>query len=135
MVACRARFAGNSGTIAKNSNAAAAAQEQPNVEIILTRVLKIDDGRPGDIFGEVGFAGTHVARSARVRAVSAVAAVRIESDRVHKGLRFYPRIATRLYRNISAILGSRLLDSHQRLLRVSPDSSQAGRNSSHPAGD
>ena len=39
---CRkARFAGNSGAIAKNSNAAAAAQEQPNVEIILTRVLTI----------------------------------------------------------------------------------------------
>ena len=40
MVACRARFAGNSGAIAKNCNAAAAAQEQPNVEIILTRVLR-----------------------------------------------------------------------------------------------
>ena len=39
MIACRARLAGNSGAIAKNSNAAAAAQEQPNVEIILTRVL------------------------------------------------------------------------------------------------
>ena len=39
MVACQARFAGNSGAIAKNCNAAAAAQEQPDVEIILTRVL------------------------------------------------------------------------------------------------
>ena len=39
MVAGRARFAGNSGAIAENCNAAAAAQEQPNVEIILTRVL------------------------------------------------------------------------------------------------
>ncbi len=37
----KARFAGNSGAIAKNSNAAAAAQEQPNVEIILTRVLSL----------------------------------------------------------------------------------------------
>ena len=108
------------------------------VEILIEKdgqPLKIDDGRPGDIFGEAGFAGTHVARTATVRAVSAVATVRIESDRVDKGLRFYPRIAARLYRNISAILGSRLLDSHQRLLLVSSDSSQAGRNSSHPAGD
>ena len=32
MVAGRARLAGNSGTIAKNNNAAAAAEEQPNVE-------------------------------------------------------------------------------------------------------
>ena len=39
--ASRARFAGNSGAIAKNCNAAAAAQEQPNVEIILTRVLRV----------------------------------------------------------------------------------------------
>ncbi len=35
----KARFAGNSGAIAKKCNAAAAAHEQPNVEIILTRVL------------------------------------------------------------------------------------------------
>ncbi len=32
-------FLGNSGAIAKKCNAAEAAQEQPNVEIILTRVL------------------------------------------------------------------------------------------------
>ena len=36
----KARFAGNSGAIAKKRNAAAAAREQPNVKIILTRVLK-----------------------------------------------------------------------------------------------
>ena len=35
----KARFAGNSGAVAKQCNAAAAAHEQPNVEIILTRVL------------------------------------------------------------------------------------------------
>ena len=41
---CRkARFAGNSGAIAKNSNAAAAAEGQPNVEIILTRALTVAD--------------------------------------------------------------------------------------------
>ena len=38
---CKARFAGNSGAIAKKCNAAAATQEQPNVEIILTRVLDV----------------------------------------------------------------------------------------------
>ena len=37
---CKARFAGNSGAIAKKCNAAEAAQEQPNVEIILTRAPK-----------------------------------------------------------------------------------------------
>ena len=39
MLACRARLAGNSAAIANHSNAAAAAEEQPNVEIMLTRVL------------------------------------------------------------------------------------------------
>ena len=37
----QARFAGNSGAIAKKCNAAAAAHEQPDVEIILTRVLSL----------------------------------------------------------------------------------------------
>ena len=47
MVACRALFAGNSGAIAKKCNAAAAAHEQPDVEIILTRVLSAGiDARP-----------------------------------------------------------------------------------------
>ena len=36
---CKARFAGNSGTIPQKRNAAAAAQEQPDVKIISTRVL------------------------------------------------------------------------------------------------
>ena len=44
--ACRARFAGNSGAIAKNCNVAAAAQEQPDVEIILTRVLRAPAAQP-----------------------------------------------------------------------------------------
>ena len=35
----KARFAGNSGAIAKKCNAAAATEEQPNVKIIPTRVL------------------------------------------------------------------------------------------------
>ena len=45
MVASRARFAGNSEAIAENSNAAAAAEEQPNVAIILTRVLSCRRGQ------------------------------------------------------------------------------------------
>jgi hypothetical protein len=44
----KARFAGNSGTIAKKCNAAATSREQPNVEIILTRVLKVWFRKLGD---------------------------------------------------------------------------------------
>ena len=40
----KARFAGNSGAIAKKCNAAAAAHERPNVKIILTRVLNTHNG-------------------------------------------------------------------------------------------
>ena len=41
---------GNSGTIANNSNAAAAAQEQPNVEIIVTiQLTRKAEGREGDL--------------------------------------------------------------------------------------
>ena len=38
---CKARFAGNSGAIAKKCNAAAGAEEQPTVKIILTRALMV----------------------------------------------------------------------------------------------
>lgn len=80
--------------------------------------LKIDQGHAGDIFGEIGFAGTGVARTATITATTPVTAVRIDATRAHKGLRFYPGIATQLFRNISKILGTRLLESHQRLLRA-----------------
>lgn len=76
----------------------------------------IDQGGPGDIFGEVGFAGETVARTATVRATSRVTAIRMDANRAQKGLRFYPGISTRVYRNIGAILGGRLLRSHQRLM-------------------
>lgn len=79
--------------------------------------LTIDHGRAGDIFGEVGFSDSEVTRTATITAVSRVSAVRIDASRAQKGLRFYPGIATHLYRNISKVLGSRLLESHQRLLR------------------
>ncbi|MBI2799863.1 MAG: MMPL family transporter [Gammaproteobacteria bacterium] len=80
--------------------------------------LTIDQGHPGDLFGEIGFAGTGVARTATITATAPVTAVRLDATRAQKGLRFYPGIATRLFRNISKVLGARLLDSHQRLLRA-----------------
>jgi len=76
----------------------------------------IDESRPGDIFGEVGFVSGDVARTATVTALTPVKAVRIEAVRAQKGLRFYPGIANRLYRNISTVLGRRLREAHERLL-------------------
>ena len=83
--------------------------------------LVIDRGGPGDIFGEVGFAGTNTPRTATITAVTAVSAVRLDATRTIRGLRYYPAIATRLFRNITLILGGRLAESHQRLLKQSDD--------------
>ena len=83
--------------------------------------LTIDQGQVGDLFGEVGFAGTGVARTATITATTPVTSVRLDATRAQKGLRFYPGIATRLFRNISKVLGARLFDSHQRLLRAAEE--------------
>lgn len=79
--------------------------------------VKIGVGEPGDIFGEIGFAGEDVQRTATITAREPVTAVKIEAARARKGLRFYPGIAIRLYQNISRVLGARLLEANQRLLR------------------
>jgi CRP-like cAMP-binding protein len=80
--------------------------------------LVVDHGGPGDIFGEVGFAGPGVPRTASIRAVTPVTAVKLDAARAHRGLRLYPRIATLVFRNISRLLGERLQASHARLLRA-----------------
>ncbi len=80
--------------------------------------LVVDQGGPGDIFGEIGFAGPGVPRTASIRAVTPVTAVKLDAARAHRGLRLYPRIATLVFRNISRLLGERLQASHERLLRA-----------------
>lgn len=77
--------------------------------------LDIDYLRPGDVFGEIGFSGEDVERTATVVAHQPMTVVKLDAESTKKGLRFYPRIASRLHRNISNILGQRLIESHQRL--------------------
>ncbi len=77
--------------------------------------LPIDRGQPGDIFGEIGFSDANALRTATITALRPVTTVRLDAKRAQQGLRFYPRIATRLYRNISQVLGTRLHESHVRL--------------------
>jgi predicted RND superfamily exporter protein/CRP-like cAMP-binding protein len=83
------------------------------------RDLVIDTGKAGDIFGEIGFSGSELPRTATIRALTPVTAVRLDAGKAGKGLRFYPAIATRVFRNISRLLGTRLGQSHARLLEVS----------------
>lgn len=82
---------------------------------------RIDLGRftPGQVFGEIGFSGEGVERTATVTASEPTTVVRLDADSARKGLRHYPRIAARLYRNIGNILGERLGDANRRLVNSS----------------
>ena len=93
------------------------------VDVIIERdgtEMTVDRGKPGDLFGEIGFAARDVARTASIIASSRVSAIRLDAERAQRGMRFYPGIAIRLFRNISRVLGARLVASHERLLRT-PD--------------
>ena len=50
--------------------------------------------------------------------------VQLDAEGTRKGLRFYPRIASRLHQNISNILGRRLVESHGRLADYVTDRSE-----------
>lgn len=91
-----------------------------NVDVIIENngtLITVDQIDAGGIIGEIGFA-SGVARTATITATTAVTAVRLDALRAQKGLRFYPGIAIRLSRNITKVLGTRLFESHQRLLRT-----------------
>jgi uncharacterized protein len=92
-----------------------------------TSVATLDDGpsrielgtfQPGQVFGEIGFSGEGVERTATVTATEPSTVVRLDAESAHKGLRFHPRIAARLYRNIGNILGARLGDVNRRLAQA-----------------
>ncbi len=63
----------------------------------------------GDVFGEVGYV-REIQRTADVRALSPVQALRFDHDRMQRDLRYFPRIVAALNFNISRILGERLAD-------------------------
>ena len=63
---------------------------------------------PGTVFGEVGFTGG-VGRTATVRAKGPATVMTLDREQTHRALRFYPRIAVKLYANIGGIMGDRLM--------------------------
>jgi hypothetical protein len=63
----------------------------------------------GDVFGEVGYV-REIQRTADVRAVTPVQALRFDYDRMKRDLRYFPRIVAALNFNISRILGERLAE-------------------------
>ena len=68
---------------------------------------------PGQTFGEIAFVNASE-RSATVKARGAVELLVLQPDNVRKALRFHPRIASKLYRNISRVLGSLVVTATER---------------------
>jgi uncharacterized protein len=81
-------------------------------------VLREDDGvarhivelGAGTVLGEVGYV-REIQRTAHVRAVTDVEALRFDFERMRQDLRYFPRIVAALNFNISRILGERLADT------------------------
>ncbi len=63
----------------------------------------------GDVFGEIGYV-EKIRRTADVRALTKVEALRFDYERFKKDLKFFPFIVSKLNFNISCILGKRLAD-------------------------
>ena len=64
---------------------------------------------PGDVFGEIGFVYATY-RTADVRALGPVAALRFDHDRLKRDLVLFPYIMAKLNFNIGGILGKRLAE-------------------------
>jgi len=64
---------------------------------------------PGQVFGEIGFIRA-MERTADVRALSPITALRFDYDRMQKDLKFFPNIVAKLNFNICFILGERLAE-------------------------
>ncbi|MND03430.1 hypothetical protein D3C83_232370 [compost metagenome] len=61
------------------------------------------------MFGEVGYI-REMERTADVRALTPLTALRFDYERMQKDLKFFPNIVAKLNFNISHILGERLAD-------------------------
>ncbi len=64
----------------------------------------------GAVLGEVGYV-REIERTANVRALTPVQALRFDYERMRRDLRYFPRIVAALNFNISRILGERLADA------------------------
>lgn len=64
---------------------------------------------PGTIFGEIGYI-RETERTADVRALSKISALRFDYERMQKDLKFFPNIVAKLNFNISYVLGERLAE-------------------------
>ncbi|MDY7037980.1 MAG: cyclic nucleotide-binding domain-containing protein, partial [Thermodesulfobacteriota bacterium] len=73
----------------------------------------------GQIFGEIGYI-RETERTADVRALTRVEALRFDYKKIKKDLKFFPHIVAKLNFNISCILGERLADMYNVMERKEP---------------
>ncbi len=71
--------------------------------------------KPGEIFGEIALIEPGP-RSADVRAITDLKYLEIDWDALQRIQKIYPRIASRLFLNLSRILGQRLVSTNKKLL-------------------
>lgn len=64
---------------------------------------------PGQVFGEIGFV-REARRTADVRALTRITALRFDYERMQNDLKFFPNVVAKLNFNICRILGERLAD-------------------------
>ncbi len=88
-----------------------AKDKKTGKEIILTRL------NPGDVFGEIALVEPGP-RSADVRALEPINYLEIDWNGLKRIQRIYPRIAGRLFLNLSRILGGRLVQTDKLLLET-----------------
>ena len=69
---------------------------------------------PGQIFGEIGFV-KQIRRTADVKALTPVEALRFDYLKLEKDLKFFPFIIAKLNFNISRVLGERLAETNEKL--------------------
>jgi hypothetical protein len=76
----------------------------------------LDTLNEGAVLGEVGFISEQE-RTANVDALTDGEMLRLNADKVHKNMRLYPHIASKLNINIARILGTRLASTSSRLAK------------------
>ncbi len=80
-------------------------------DILLTKL------NPGDVFGEIALVEPGL-RSANVRALEPINYLEIDWNGLKRIQRIYPRIASRLFLNLSRILGGRLVQTDKLLFGI-----------------
>jgi hypothetical protein len=87
---------------------------------------------PGQVFGEVGYIN-EIERTADVRALTHVEALRFDYRKLRKDLKFFPHLVANLNFNISVILGERLAGAMGALCLPQEDESPAPGSEKDPA--